>query len=1249
PNLAALFNIHVQEDVPREAEEVVDITLSAGENFPDDWIVHGDAVYRLTIPSEDSNVRFRTPTSTTKEDSSEHSVQVEVRPPASEDLTFTIAHAGTVGPDTASGDDYSLQSDTLTIKAGESSGNFKVSITNDSEVENDETIVFELSGEVPTGYTIGRSRHTLTIEDNDKNTVGFDVTSASVEEGEKINLRIKLKDSTDAAITLLDNNLPLSIVVDGNDDHDVEFAGGFTLLTPSSTLTDGVFEMAIPVLAVADEVVENAETVTFTLNEAANFPDNYVIDSSVDTFTLTINANGQATSSGMIQFAQTEMLFREPYPGESTGVPQEIRNVLADDCANTQASNCVVYYFDLDITGVPDQAFDITIGKYSLLRGNFDLKTLGLDGLSDSEWGYPMRHRVTPEDARDGKTRVPIAIARDSEFEPTEYWGLELRTNGLPSGWSLGQQEDVLVGVQDSTGGQVWFAPNDADNGVETFNHSIINEGETVKVRIAANQVGTNDTPLSVSIEGHSGQGHPDIIGAPYNVTLERNTAWVDMEITARNDDIGEGDENYTLVVNQGPGWQDHHGRRIDPERSRYTFTIPANDGPAPPAEGVAQFSEWTLSGAYRGLFAQLSSTTAEGGVVQGAIVLNAPAPEPDGLNFILKVEPGHENDVFLTNVEPARSSLTAGDIPGEYKFNIKSGRVNSADNLAALFNIHVVDDALVEEAEEIDISILPGPGVPYYWTVRGETPYRLTVPADTNDTDNHTIAWETQTSVLDEDNTELSNGITIKLLIDDPLASNTAIGMDVPDTIAIANVANGNYDADARALTINANADEVTLTIVSSGDITGHATAVLEIEEFVGTRALPAGWGVSESVHKVTVEDNDRTLRFARSELLVGEGENATVELYISPPLVSSDISVPLLLVGDADAYSLGNLPNFTTSMTEGEERNATVTVASNRNRETNLISLSFGSFEDADRLDDTVTISIDANNLPTGYALGSPSTVKVNITDDDKKTIAFVGVDGRTDENSGQAVSIDLQISPPLEPREILHIPLKITGDADAYTLTMVATNGGTPSPLEGSAATVTFAGSHSTGPDSFTLTLTPPHNDNDLVFDVVNVEIDRDNLQPGITLGDKSSWRVEIPDDQLRKVSFSTDRLVGYEAEGGGHIFRIFVHPPLPLNEAIRVTWDHYGIVFLNCHASHPNCVPRDIILWEEHTGAEDIYRISGGKSNSHVNIGYGANQDPDQSPETITLTIGNSLPPGFAVGKIPTFTFFIHDDD
>ncbi|MCY4048879.1 MAG: hypothetical protein OXF24_04755, partial [Hyphomicrobiales bacterium] len=613
------------------------------------------------------------------------------------------------------------------------------------------------------------------------------------------------------------------------------------------------------------------------------------------------------------------------------------------------------------------------------------------------------------------------------------------------------------------------------------------------------------------------------------------------------------------------------------------------------------------------------------------------PAPEPDGLNLVLKVEPGHEDDVFLTNAESARSSLVAGDVPGEYLFNIKSSRVNSVDNLAALFNIHVVDDALVEEAEEIEISLLPGAGVPRYWTVRGETPYRLTVPADANDTDSHTVAWETQTSVLDEDAAAAANGISIKLLIDDPLASNAAVGVDLPDTVAIADVDNGAYDAAARALTINAGAGEVTLTIVSTGDVTGHTLAVLRMAELAGTGELPAGWSVSEGVHVVTIEDNDRILWFARSEWSIREGESGTVELRVWPPLISADVSVPFLLVGDADAYRLPNLSSFARSTVEGEERNATATLASNRNMDADSIPITIESLEEADRFDDPVTVMIDEDSLPEGYALGAPSVAKVTIIDKDKRVVTFVGEDGRTEENSGQAVSINLQILPPLDRGQTVEIPLRVAGDADAYALTVLGTG------LDGPTPSVVFEGSlgpSSTAPSSRTLTVTPPYRDNDLVFDVVNVGIDRDRLPPGFEIGNKGSWRVEIPDDQLRTISWDYPNTTINE---GGPIASVYlrVRPHLPAGE----TFSFDGPLGDN---GFPGASKRHAIPFEfNHGGYYSFWFYTYWTDNSTVLVSWEANQDTNSVSETLSYTI--QPPTGFKNGAYPTFTVTISDDD
>ncbi|MCY4049635.1 MAG: hypothetical protein OXF24_08615, partial [Hyphomicrobiales bacterium] len=146
----------------------------------------------------------------------------------------------------------------------------------------------------------------------------------------------------------------------------------------------------------------------------------------------------------------------------------------------------------------------------------------------------------------------------------------------------------------DSSGGQVWFAPNDTRVGSVIYNPSVITENETdhtVRVRITTD-VASVDTPVTVELEGHasgSAVRHSDVHPTVTQLTIPGSgrvrsspggpVRDVEFDITVRADNRREEDETYTLVLKEGPDFPSNHfGRRIDPTRNRYTFTIPAND-----------------------------------------------------------------------------------------------------------------------------------------------------------------------------------------------------------------------------------------------------------------------------------------------------------------------------------------------------------------------------------------------------------------------------------------------------------------------------------------------------------------------------------------------------------------------------------------------------------------------------------------------------------------------------------------------
>ena len=97
---------------------------------------------------------------------------------------------------------------------------------------------------------------------------------------------------------------------------------------------------------------------------------------------------------------------------------------------------------------------------------------------------------------------------------------------------------------------------------------------------------------VTVELEGHasgSAVRHSDVHPTVTQLTIPGSgrvrsspggpVRDVEFDITVRADNRREEDETYTLVLKEGPDFPSNHfGRRIDPTRNRYTFTIPAND-----------------------------------------------------------------------------------------------------------------------------------------------------------------------------------------------------------------------------------------------------------------------------------------------------------------------------------------------------------------------------------------------------------------------------------------------------------------------------------------------------------------------------------------------------------------------------------------------------------------------------------------------------------------------------------------------
>ena len=504
-----------------------------------------------------------------------HTVRVEIgagedgdEPPANE---YSITQSGS-----------STHTDVLTLPADNAVATIGIAVQGDAADIGPETVTLTLVEEdLPDGWGIDADNSTQTVSVNDTSqghTLGFATPASTVKE-QAGSIHIEIRASAPAP----SGGLPLTVALAKEAESKVAFADNPASATRNFTIAEGESWVTFPVTLGDDASEAMDEEVTFTLTLGERFPyywgnDNPFINRNFkdkiilgarDKHVLTIDDR----DDGVIGFVDPLPKFREPYPGEAT-----VKHY--DDDA-------IYHPSEMRISEIPREPFNL--GFYwsrSHLRPDVLIYEVDL----------PESHLVTPEDAEDGRFSVLFGVERNEPGEPTEYGRLNITESSLPRGWSIGEHPRVDYAVLDSSGGQVWFAPNDTRLGSVIYNPSTIIENETdhtVRVRITTD-VASVDTPITVEIEGHaSGDGssirHPDIHPTVTQLTIPGSgrvrsspggpVRDVEFDITVRADNQREEDETYTLVLKEGPGFpRNHFGRSIDPTRNRYTFTIPAND-----------------------------------------------------------------------------------------------------------------------------------------------------------------------------------------------------------------------------------------------------------------------------------------------------------------------------------------------------------------------------------------------------------------------------------------------------------------------------------------------------------------------------------------------------------------------------------------------------------------------------------------------------------------------------------------------
>ena len=260
---------------------------------------------------------FASTLSSASEDAGTHNVAVNINPVPQAGLTLNYRLSGTA----VQGADYSIAgSGTVAVPVGASSVSIPVVITDDIDVESDETVILTLTS--GTGYDVGNiDTHTLTITDNDRlpASVILAASPEQVEEGASVEITATISEVQSVAVLIPLVYTPLDPYPATSDDYhsfpSIEIPAGkltgfdelriiddgfyeedemFTVAINGDQLPDGI-ELGSPILelitikninsappvqarlSVAPRIVDEGESVTVTVELPVELSDNVTI------------------------------------------------------------------------------------------------------------------------------------------------------------------------------------------------------------------------------------------------------------------------------------------------------------------------------------------------------------------------------------------------------------------------------------------------------------------------------------------------------------------------------------------------------------------------------------------------------------------------------------------------------------------------------------------------------------------------------------------------------------------------------------------------------------------------------------------------------------------------------------------------------------------------------------------------------------------------------------------------------------
>jgi len=256
----AITGLSLVDDLVTENTETINFDISN----PTGQLTVGDAnsangtqsTLTYSIIDDDlPSVTFDASAASTTEGDTDITLTVTLLAATVDDVTIPFTLSGTA----TLGSDYTATASPATITAGNTTTTITLSISEDTDIENDETIIVTMGA--PTNATQGATTvYTHTIENDDLPSVTFDASAASTTEGDTdITLTVTL-----LAATVDDVTIPFTL------SGTATLGSDYTATASPATITAGNTTTTITLSISEDTDIENDETIIVTMGAPTN-------------------------------------------------------------------------------------------------------------------------------------------------------------------------------------------------------------------------------------------------------------------------------------------------------------------------------------------------------------------------------------------------------------------------------------------------------------------------------------------------------------------------------------------------------------------------------------------------------------------------------------------------------------------------------------------------------------------------------------------------------------------------------------------------------------------------------------------------------------------------------------------------------------------------------------------------------------------------------------------------------------------